>query len=141
MIFIGIKYEIIKMLQKESKIINSDNTGVKVLKCINVYCNKKYRLLVDLLSVVINKFRSKKKLIKKQIYFGLIICTKNKLYRKEGIYIKGDLNRILVLNRDNKRFLGTRIYGPIYKELRYIIDGKKKIVRYEKIIAISKKII
>ena len=48
-----------KMLQKETKIINADNTGVKLLKCINIKGNKKYGLIGNLLSIVVNKFRMK----------------------------------------------------------------------------------
>ena len=128
------------MLQKETKIINSDNTGVKLLKCINVRGNKKYGMIGDLLNVVVNKFRMKKKLLKKQIYYGLVISTVIQSYRLDGIFIKSDFNRILVLSKD-KQFLGTRIYGPIYKEIRYLVDGKKKLVRYEKIVSLAKKTI
>lgn len=128
------------MLQKETKIMNSDNTGVKLLKCINIKGNKKYGLVGDLLSIVVNKFRMKKKLLKKHIYYGLVISTINPYYRLEGVFIKSDANRLLVLNKD-KQFLGTRIYGPIYKEIRRIVDGKKKIIRYEKVVSLAKKTI
>jgi len=128
------------MLQKETKIINADNTGVKLLKCINIKGNKKYGLIGDLLSIVVNKFRMKKKLLKKHIYYGLVISTISYLYRLEGIFIKSDSNRLVILNKD-KQFLGTRIYGPIYKEIRRIVDGKKKIIRYEKVVSLSKKTI
>jgi ribosomal protein L14 len=70
-----------KMLQKETKIINADNTGVKLLKCINIKGNKKYGLIGDLLSIVVNKFRMKKKLLKNHIYYGLVICTLGYCYR------------------------------------------------------------
>lgn len=120
--------------------MNSDNTGVKLLKCINIKGNKKYGLVGDLLSIVVNKFRMKKKLLKKHIYYGLVISTINPYYRLEGVFIKSDANRLLVLNKD-KQFLGTRIYGPIYKEIRRIVDGKKKIIRYEKVVSLAKKTI
>ena len=55
--------------EEETKIINADNTGVKLLKCINIKGNKKYGLIGDLLSIVVNKFRMKKKLLKKHIYY------------------------------------------------------------------------
>ena len=49
------------MLQKETKITSSDNTGVKLLKCIHISSNKKYGYIGDLINLVVNKFRSKKK--------------------------------------------------------------------------------
>ena len=91
MIYIDIKFDNLKiMLQKESKITSSDNTGVRLLKCIHINGNKKYGNIGDLINIVVNKFKSKKKLIKKQIYYGLIITTKQNTYRGEGIYLKAD---------------------------------------------------
>lgn len=142
MIYIDIKFDNLKiMLQKESKITSSDNTGVRLLKCIHINGNKKYGNIGDLINIVVNKFKSKKKLIKKQIYYGLIITTKQNTYRGEGIYLKADCNKVLVLNKETKQFIGTRIYGPVYKEIRQLKDGKKRLLRYEKIVALTKKII
>jgi len=129
------------MLQKETKITSSDNTGVRLLKCIHINGNKKYGIVGDLINIVVNKFKSKKKLIKKQIYYGLIITTKQAIYRSEGIFLKVDYNKVLVLNKATRQFLGTRIYGPVCKEVRQIKDGKKKLLRYEKVVALTKKII
>jgi ribosomal protein L14 len=73
-IFIGIESDVIKtMLQKETKITSSDNTGVRLLKCIHIAGNKKYGFIGDLINVVVNKFRAKKKLIKKLKLQVLII--------------------------------------------------------------------
>jgi ribosomal protein L14 len=51
---------------------------------------------------------------------------KVRLYRKDGIIIKSDYNRVVLLAPENLKFLGTRIYGPIYKEIVNITDKKKK---------------
>lgn len=121
--------------------MSSDNTGVRLLKCIHIKGTKKYGYIGDLINIVVNKFKSKKKLYKKNIYYGLIIATKRKVYRADGIFLKSDFNRVLVLNKETNQFLGTRIYGPVYKEIRQIKDGKKKLVRYEKIVSLAKKMI
>jgi large subunit ribosomal protein L14 len=112
-----------------------------LLKCIHIAGNKKYGFIGDLINVVVNKFRAKKKLIKKQIYYGLIIATRQPIYRSEGIFLKADFNKVLVLSRESKQFLGTRIYGPVYKEIRQIKDGKKKLLRYERVVTLSRKVI
>jgi large subunit ribosomal protein L14 len=115
------------MLQKESKLNPYDNSGVRLVKCIRVLGKSKiFGYVGDLLSVVIREFKLKKKLIKKKIYYGLIISMKVPLYRKDGIIIRSSLNRIVLLSSDNLQFLGTRIYGPIYKEIVNITDKKKK---------------
>ena len=77
--------------------------------------------------------------MKKKIYYGLIISMKSHLYRKDGIIIKSDFNKIVILAMDSLKFMGTRIYGPIYKEIRAITDKKKKQTKkYPKVIAYAK---
>ena len=67
---------------------------------------------------------------------------KTRLVRKDGIIIKSDLNRIVLLSADNLQFLGTRIYGPIYKEIGGLTDNKKKNTqRYSKVVAYAKGIL
>lgn len=130
------------MLQKETVVKSADNTGVKSLKCIHIEKKKqKIASIGDLIYLVVKKFIKKKNLVKKKIYFGLVINIKQYVYRQDGFYIKSDLNQVLLLSKENKQFLGTRIYSPIYKELRFIVEGKKNIIRYEKIISIAKKLI
>jgi ribosomal protein L14 len=81
-------------------------------------------------------------LVKKKIYYGIIISTKSILYRIDGTFIKSDYNRIVLLARENLKFLGTRIYGPIYKEIRLITDKKKKKTqKYPKVVSYAKNLI
>lgn len=130
------------MIQKETIVRSADNTGVRFLKCIHIEKKKKKIASIgDLIYIVVKKFIKKKNLIKKKIYFGLLITLKQHTFRKNGFYIKSDLNQVVILSKDNKQFLGTRIYSPIYKELRFIIEGKKNISRYEKIVSLAKKLI
>lgn len=130
------------MIQKETVVKSADNTGVRYLKCIHIEKKKKKIASIgDLIYVVVKKFIKKKNLIKKKIYFGLLINIKQNIFRQNGFYIKSDYNQVLVLSKENKQFLGTRIYSPIYKELLYIVEGKKNIVRYEKIVSLAKKLI
>ena len=115
------------MLQKESKLRPCDNAGVRWVKCVRVIGkSKSFGYVGELLAVVIQKFKLKKKLVKKKIYYGLVISMKTPLYRKDGIIIRSDLNRMVLLSSENLQFLGTRIYGPIYKEIVNITDKKKK---------------
>jgi large subunit ribosomal protein L14 len=131
------------MLQKESKLRPSDNSGVRWVKCLRVIGKSKiFGYVGELLAVVIQKFKLKKKLIKKKIYYGLIISMKTPIYRKDGIILKSSFNRIVLLSRDSSQFLGTRIYGPIYKEIVNITDKKKKKTqKFAKIISYAKGIV
>jgi large subunit ribosomal protein L14 len=131
------------MLQKETKLRPYDNAGIRLVKCIRVLGkSKNFGFVGDLLAVVIQKFKAKKKLKKKKIYYGLIISMKVSLYRKDGIIIKSDYNRIVLLAAENLKFLGTRIYGPIYKEIINITDKKKKKTqKYAKVVSYARGII
>jgi large subunit ribosomal protein L14 len=131
------------MLQKETKLRPYDNAGIRLVKCIRVLGkSRNFGFVGDLLAVFIQKFKVKKKLKKKKIYYGLIISMKVPLCRKDGTIIKSDHNRIVLLAPDNLKFLGTRIYGPIYKEIVNITDKKKKKTqKYAKVVSYARAII
>jgi large subunit ribosomal protein L14 len=84
-----------------------------------------YRILITLFRV------SRKKKIKKKIYVGLVITTKMYTKRKDGTFLKFFQNRVLTLSEQLK-FLGTRIYGPITREIKKDEKGTlyKKIISY-----------
>ena len=121
------------MIYKETILKNADNSGIIWSKCINVSgkCNKNTARLGD--RVLISVFRAKaKKNNKKKKYHGLVISVKKFTKRKDGSYIKFFKNKVLLLS-DQLKFLGTRVYGPIPKEIR--VDDKE--VLYKKIISYS----
>jgi large subunit ribosomal protein L14 len=94
---------------------------------------KKIAVLGDQILVAIKKLDIKKKINKKDIYINLIICQKKLKKRKNGTFIKFDQNKSLLLSKTLK-FLGTRVYGPIIKEIR----TKDTFSQYKKIISYSK---
>lgn len=131
------------MLQKETKLRPCDNSGVRWVKCIRVIGkSKSFGYVGELLAIVIQKFKIKKKLVKKKIYYGLIISMKVPLLRKDGVILKSELNRIVLLSPEKLNFLGTRIYGPIYKEIVNLTDKKrKKTQKFAKVVSYAQGII
>jgi len=124
------------MIIKESVLHTADNSGAKFLKCIGVL-NKKngVAFIGNTLLVSVKRFLHKKKLKKKLIYFGLLVTAKHYTYRRDGIAVKFCSNRVLLFSKQFK-FLGTRIYGGIAKDIRTklnfgLIDKKK----YQKVIS------
>ena len=120
------------MIYKETVLKNADNSGVIWSKCIQIIgnCNKNTARLGD--KVLISVFRSnKKQKNKKKKYFGLIIAVKSFTKRGDGTYIKFFKNKLLLLS-DQLKFLGTRVYGPIPKEIRVgnLETLYKKIISY-----------
>lgn len=113
----------------------ADNSGAKYVKCVNTGFGFKKRSskVSDLITVSISKLAKGQTAIKKKKkYLALILGTKKKVNRKNGIFVKWSTNRVLLFS-DQRKFLGSRVYGPICKEVR---KGKKKI-RYRSIISYS----
>lgn len=119
-----------------------DNSGIKLVKCIKIISKtKKFGLVGDLLGVVIKRFRQSKKLLKKTVYYGLVLSSKAPVLRKDGIRIVSE-NRIVLLSTKFKP-LSSRIIGPIYKEVRnnFVGKGRFRRWRYDKVVSYAKKVI
>lgn len=121
------------MIYKQSVLKNADNSGVIWSKCIKIEGNNSIKRanLGDKVLISIFKISSKKK-AKKKIYNGLIIAVNNWTKRLDGSYIRFFKNKVLLLSSELK-FLGTRVYGPIPKEIRL----NQRETSYKKIISYS----
>jgi large subunit ribosomal protein L14 len=123
------------MLQKESKLFIADNSGAKYVKCIRII-KKNYGRLGDFILIVLQIFNRKKKLIKKKKYKGLIISTSSFKNRPNGTQVKFTKNRIILFFEKDK-FAGTRIYGPICREIR----NKSLYFKFRKLISYAHRIV
>jgi large subunit ribosomal protein L14 len=122
------------MIQQQTILKVSDNSGAKTVKCIKVLngFKKRYASLGDIIVVSVQKLRNKMKKTsktkKKEIYKALIIRTKVYYKKKNGFYIEFQENSVALMNKQGNP-IGTRIIGPIPKIL------KKK--QFQKFISIS----
>jgi large subunit ribosomal protein L14 len=122
------------MIQQQTILKVSDNSGAKTVRCIKVLggFKKKFASLGDIIVVSVQKLRNKLKKIskvkKKEIYKALIIRTKVFSKKKNGFYIKFQENSVALINKQGNP-VGTRIIGPIPKIL------KKK--QFQKFVSIS----
>jgi large subunit ribosomal protein L14 len=122
------------MIQTQTLLKVSDNSGAKIAKCIKVLggFKKKYAKLGDIIIVSIQKLRNKSKNTSKvkkgEVCKALIIRTKVKYFKKDGTQICFNENSITLLNKQENP-IGTRIIGPIPKFLK-----KKK---FQKILSLS----
>jgi large subunit ribosomal protein L14 len=115
MLFIGSRLKIV------------DNSGAKIAKCLTNYIkkNKQTMLIGDLILVVLKKIKSRKKVSKRVVYVGLVVGVNYWLKRKDGTLVRFFNNRVLIFNKQLK-FLGSRIYGLILKEVKIKIFKQKK---------------
>lgn len=126
------------MIYSRTKLIVADNTGAYSVKCIQFYkgSGKKQAFLSEVIQVSISKIKVLKKINKKTIYNNIIVSSKSWTKKLDGSFIKAFKNRGLLLDKFFK-FLGTRIYGPVPKELLQGFnfldnDKSKKIISFSK---------
>jgi large subunit ribosomal protein L14 len=127
------------MIYSESKLAVADNSGAKYIKCIRILSPKNYDVgtIGSILLARVVKKNHSKKIKKKVLYYGLIIMIKQQVSRYDGTTIKFSDNRVLLFSTAYK-FLGSRVYGPLMKEIRlHLHKNKKEKQKYLKILSYS----
>lgn len=113
------------MLFKETLLYAIDNSGANIVKTIQIYSSStKYsNFLGKLLKVSLYKRRKKLKrvLVKRVFYYAILVNQKKSFARLNGHYIKSTRNRVVLLSL-TKSLLGNRFYGPIFNELRLLVN-------------------
>ena len=107
------------MIQQESRLNVADNSGAKSVLCIRVLGNsgQDYARIGDKIVVTVKDAMPAGGIKKGTVTKAVIVRTVNKLRRKDGSYIRFDDNAAVLLNaQDEPR--GTRIFGPVARELR-----------------------
>jgi large subunit ribosomal protein L14 len=107
------------MIQQESRLSVADNSGAKEVLCIRVLGNsgQDYAGIGDKIVVTVKDSIPGGNMKKGTVSKAVIVRTKNRLRRKDGSYINFDDNAVVLLNNsDDPR--GTRIFGPVARELR-----------------------
>ncbi|MDZ4710273.1 MAG: 50S ribosomal protein L14 [Saprospiraceae bacterium] len=107
------------MIQTESKLNVADNSGAKIVQCIRVLgsTRRRYAGVGDVIVVTVKDATPTGGIKKGTVSKAVIVRTKKQIHRKDGTYIKFDDNAVVLLtNADEPR--GTRIFGPVARELR-----------------------
>ncbi len=106
----------------------ADNTGAKKLQVIRVLggYKKRYARLGDVVTAVVKEAAPHTMVKKSDVVHAVIVRTRKEVRRKDGSYIRFDENAGVIINRASKEPKGTRIFGPIARELR--AEGFTKIV-------------
>lgn len=107
------------MIQQESRLRVADNSGAKEVLCIRVLGNsgQQYAYVGDQIVVSVKDAIPAGGIKKGTVTKAVIVRTKNKLRRKDGSYISFDENAVVLLNNSGDP-RGTRIFGPVARELR-----------------------
>lgn len=107
------------MIQQESRLNVADNSGAKEVLCIKVLgdSRRKYAHIGDKIKVTVKSVTLSGNMKKGDVVNAVVVRTKQRLRRKDGSYIAFDDNAVVLLNQANDP-RGTRIFGPVARELR-----------------------
>ncbi len=107
------------MIQQETRLNVADNTGAKEILCIRVLggTRRKYARIGDVIVVTVKKAIPGTELKKGTISKAVIVRTRKEIRRKDGSYIRFDDNAAVLINNQMEP-TGTRVFGPVGRELR-----------------------
>ena len=107
------------MIQTETRLKVADNSGAKSLLCIKVLggSKRRYAGVGDIIVVSVKEAIPNSKVKKGSVMKAVIVRTGKEIKRADGSYIKFDDNSAVLVN-DQKEPIGTRIFGPVARELR-----------------------
>lgn len=115
------------MIQQETRLLVCDNSGAKEILCIRVLggTRRRYANVGDIIVATVKQANPSGAVKKKTVVKAVIVRTRNQIRRKDGSTIKFDDNAAVIIG-DDKQMRGTRIFGPVPRELRDL--GYAKIV-------------
>ena len=116
------------MIQDESMLKVADNSGAKKLKVIRVLggYKKRYGHVGDIVTCAVKEAAPRAAIKKGDVVHAVLVRQRKEMRRKDGTYIRFDENAAVVVDKENKEPKGTRIFGPVARELR--AKGFQKIV-------------
>jgi len=122
------------MIQQESRLSVADNSGAREVLCIRVLggTRKRYATIGDKIIVTVKSAIPSSEIKKGTVTNAVVVRTKKEIRRPDGSYIRFDDNAVVLLNQMGE-IRGTRIFGPVARELR---DKK-----YMKIISLAPEVI
>jgi large subunit ribosomal protein L14 len=107
------------MIQHCSRLSVADNSGARELKCIKVLggTRRRYASVGDIIVCAVKAATPTSKIEKGKVVKAVIVRTRKELRREDGSYIKFDENAAVLINPSNEP-VGTRVFGPVARELR-----------------------
>ena len=107
------------MIQMRSILDVADNTGARAVMCIKVMggSKRRYASIGDLIKVSVKDAAPRGRVKKGQVVKAVIVRTVKEERRRDGSYIRFDRNAAVLIN-DNNEPIGTRVFGPVARELR-----------------------
>ena len=107
------------MIQQQTRLHVADNTGARSVMCIRVLggSNRRYAGIGDVIVGVVKAAMPNGAVKKSEIVMGVVVRTRKPLHRPDGSYVTFDDNALVIITKD-KNPRGTRVFGPVARELR-----------------------
>ena len=107
------------MIQMQSSLVVTDNSGAKSVRCIKVLGGSNHMVtgIADVIVVSVTSAIPTAKLKKGDVVRAVVVRTKKEIQRVDGSTIRFDDNAVVLINKDNT-MIGTRVLGPVARELR-----------------------
>ncbi|CAL4323736.1 50S ribosomal protein L14 [Buchnera aphidicola] len=107
------------MIQEQTILSIADNSGARSAMCIRVLggSKKRYAKIGDIIKITVKESVPRSKVKKGEVFNAVVVRTKKGIRRSDGSLIRFDTNACVILNNLNQP-LGTRIFGPVTRELR-----------------------
>ena len=108
------------MIQTQTMLDVADNSGARRVQCIKVLggSHRRYARVGDIIKVTVKEAIPRGKVKKGQVMKAVVVRTKAGVRRNDGSVIRFDGNAAVLLNNTNEQPIGTRIFGPVTRELR-----------------------
>ena len=116
------------MIQAETRLKVADNSGAKKLKCIKVLggTKRRYARVGDLITVAVKEAQPHSAVKKGEVLHAVVVRQRKEVKRADGSYVRFDDNAAVVVDKKTKEPKGSRIFGPVARELR--AAGYNKII-------------
>lgn len=108
------------MIQHRTMLVSADNTGARKLQCIRVLggYKKRYGRIGDIVTCVVKQAIPHSMVKKSDIVHAVIVRIRKETRRPDGSYIRFDDNAAVIVDKESGEPKGTRIFGPVARELR-----------------------
>ena len=115
------------MIQVQTELNVADNTGAKIVECIKVLggSKRRYASIGDNIVVSVKHAIPNGKIKKGSVHKAVVVRTKQSIFRNDGSTVKFDNNAVVITDEKGEP-IGTRIFGPVTRELR--LKGQTKII-------------
>lgn len=116
------------MIQQQTMLKVADNSGAKKVQCIKVLggTKRRYATVGDVIVVAVKVAQPHSMVKKSEVLKAVIVRQRKEIRRNSGIYVRFDDNAAVILDKNNKDPKGSRIFGPVARELR--VKGFNKII-------------